>query len=103
MFISDILASTSKIERYTEDLSYEDFQEDELVQDAVIKNLLDIGEAVKNIPLEFRKEHTNIDWRGMAGLRDILVHAYFGVDLEIIWDIVENKVPVLKEQLSIFL
>ena len=69
----------------------------ELIQDGVIRNLEIIGEAVKNLPDDIKKDYPEVEWRKIAGLRDILIHAYFGVDLEVIWDIVKNKVPELKE------
>ena len=78
-------------------MNFEDFSNNELIQDGVIRNLEIIGEAVKNLPDDIKKHYPEVEWRKIAGLRDILIHAYFGVDLEIIWDIVKNKVPELKE------
>lgn len=77
-------------------LSYEDFTENDLVRDAVIRNLMVIGEAVKLIPEPLKREHAEISWRKIAGLRDILIHAYFGVHNEIIWDIIRHKLPELE-------
>ena len=57
-----------------------------------------VGETVKKIPEEIRSKHPDVDWKKIAGLRDILIHEYFGIDLNIIWDIVQNKLPALKEQ-----
>ncbi|MCW7077788.1 MAG: DUF86 domain-containing protein [Canidatus Methanoxibalbensis ujae] len=88
-----------KIERYTENMNFEDFSNNELIQDGVIRNLEIIGEAVKNLPDDIKKDYPEVEWRKIAGLRDILIHAYFGVDLEVIWDIVKNKVPELKEMM----
>ena len=78
-------------------MNFEDFSNNELIQDGVIRNLEIIGEAVKNLPDDVKKDYPEVEWRKIAGLRDILIHAYFGVDLEVIWDIVKNKVPELKE------
>ncbi len=63
--------------------------------DSVIRNLKILGEAVKQIPDDILTAHTEVDWRGIAGLRDIVSHVYFGVDLDIIWDVAKNKVPSL--------
>jgi len=76
------------------------FRRPELIQDGVVRNLEIIGEAVKNIPEDVKKNYTYVEWRKIAGLRDILIHAYFGIDLEVIWDIIKNKVPKLKEMIE---
>jgi uncharacterized protein with HEPN domain len=80
-------------------MTFEDFIRDERTYDAVVRNLQIIGEVVKNVPIEFRDKYEQIQWRKMAGLRDILAHAYFSLEDEIIWDVVENKVPILIEQM----
>ena len=64
-----------------------------------MRNLEVIGEAIKQVPNDVRSKYTQIEWRRIAGLRDILIHQYFGVDVEIIWDIVQNKLPVLETQI----
>eukprot|EP00831_Metopus_contortus_P080414 TRINITY_DN8226_c0_g2_i1.p4 TRINITY_DN8226_c0_g2~~TRINITY_DN8226_c0_g2_i1.p4 ORF type:complete len:133 (+),score=16.38 TRINITY_DN8226_c0_g2_i1:384-782(+) len=78
---------------YLNGMSEETFACDSLVQDAVIRNYEIIGEAAKNIPGNFRILHPGIDWSGMAGLRDILIHQYFGVDLISIWNISQKQAP----------
>jgi uncharacterized protein with HEPN domain len=97
-FVKDVLEAIRKIEKYTENLSAEDFVRTELVQDAVLRNLEVIGEAVKNIPQEIKTGKSGVEWKKIAGLRDILIHAYFGVDADIVWDIVRNKIPDLKRK-----
>ena len=74
-----------------------EFFSTKMIQDAVIRNLEIIGEAVKNISPATREQHPDIPWKQMAGLRDILIHQYFGVDLDTIWLVVENRLPVLSE------
>ncbi len=99
-YSNDILKAISKIEKYTANMTFDDFLRNELIQDAVIRNLEIIGEAAKNLPDDIKGSYPEIEWRKIAGLRDILIHAYFGVDLEIVWDIVQNKIPELKEILK---
>lgn len=96
-YLNDVLESIRKIEKYTKNMTYGDFREDELRQDAVARNLEIIGEAVKKIPDEIKNRKTEIEWKKIAGLRDILAHEYFGINLEIVWDVMENKLPDLKK------
>ena len=72
-----------------------------MIQDAVVRNLEIIEEAVKRLPDAIRKQHSDVEWRKIAGLRDILVHAYFGVDVEIIWDVIQHKLPEFKDQITL--
>ncbi len=76
------------------------FFDTKMIQDAVIRNLEIIGEAVKNISHVTREQHPDIPWKQLAGLRDILIHQYFGIDLDTIWLVVENRLPVLSEQIQ---
>lgn len=85
----------------SENLSFDEFSTDETLIRAFSRSLEIIGEATKKIPSHFREAHQNVEWRGMAGLRDKLIHDYFGIDLELVWDVVINKVPELKKQLSL--
>ena len=100
LFLDDIAQSSQKILRYIGGISYEQFLRDDKTYDAVIRNLEVIGEAVKNIPEEIRTRYPEIEWRKMAGLRDIVAHEYFGVSDEIVWDVIQNKIPFLLEQVN---
>ncbi len=99
-YLNDILESLKRIQRYTGNMTYNDFIKDELVQDGVLRNLEIVGEAIKKIPDEIKNIKPQIEWRKIAGLRDILVHGYFGIDLEIVWDVVKNKIPGLKQEIE---
>jgi len=100
LFIEDILNSIKNIEEFSKNLDKEKFSKDNLRQSAIIRQLEIIGEAVKNIPNSFREKHPKIVWKDIAGLRDILSHAYFGVNLDRVWRIIEADLPKLKEEIS---
>jgi len=101
LYFEDILSSCHKVSRYTEGIKYEEFIEDDLRLDAVLRNLQIIGEAIKQVPPEIKSRHPTVEWRKIAGLRDILAHAYFSLENEIIWDIVKNKVPLLQSDIEV--
>lgn len=97
LVLDDILEEIQRIKRFIEDIdNWEEFQKNELVYYAVLKCLENIGEAVKHVP-EDKKAFTTYDWRKIIALRNILIHEYFGIDAEVIWDILINKIPELEE------
>ncbi len=100
ILFEDILEAIERIEEYTERMDVEDFSESSLHQDTVVRNLAIIGEAVKIISLDTKEKYSTIDWRKIAGLRDVLIHAYFGIDVDIVWDVVKHKLPELKKQIQ---
>lgn len=100
LYLDDILEAAKRIEKYTKGLTLERLKRNELTIDGVVRNLEIIGEAVKNIPANVKDKYPGIEWKKIAGLRDILAHEYFGIDLEILWDIIENKLPELKKEIS---
>jgi uncharacterized protein with HEPN domain len=101
LYLDDILNSIEKIERYTTGMSQYTFVADERTVDAVSLNLQIIGEAVKKMPSELCDRYPQIEWRKIAGLRDAIAHAYFSIDDEIIWDIVETKLTDLRDCVAI--
>ncbi len=89
-----------KILSYTKGMSEEQFLKNEIVQDAVIRNFEVIGEAVKQLSKDFRIEHDYIPWKDIAGMRDILIHDYIGVDIEAVWATVQKYIPELKNNID---
>ena len=97
VYLEDILESIQRIEKYVREAESKD---DGQVQDAVIRRLEIIGEAVKKIPDEFKKKHTLIPWKQIAGMRDVLIHEYFTVDMERVWNTVGRDFPEFKTEIA---
>jgi len=102
-YLRHILDAVSRIEEYTEDMNREDFLSSNLHQDAVIRQVEVIGEAARKVSEETRKRHTEVPWKDMAGMRDKLIHGYFGVDLDAVWDTVKEDIPRLKTMIQALL
>jgi len=100
LIIEDIRSAIARIERYMNGMTRDQFLTDEKTIDAVVRNLEVIGEAVRWLPQESKIRHTNISWGQIAGLRNRIVHDYFGLDLEIIWQVLQTSLPEFKRQLA---
>ncbi len=99
LWLEDIHQAVERIEQYIAGLSWQDFLQDTKTQDAVIRNLEVIGEAVKQLSPNVREAYPEVPWRAMAGLRDRLIHHYFGLNLEILWHVVTQELPMIKQQI----
>ncbi len=100
IFLTHILESIEEIEKNTTNLNEVEFFRNTTKQDAIIRRLEIIGEATKNLPKSFKNKHPEIEWRKVAGLRDVIVHEYFGLSLKLIWKIVQNNIPELKIKIT---
>ncbi|MBI5573981.1 MAG: DUF86 domain-containing protein [Elusimicrobia bacterium] len=100
LYLVDIKESIEKIQEYTKEINYKDFSENNEKIDAVVRNLEIIGEAVKHISKDIKQKHKNVNWEDIVGMRNIITHEYFGVDLEIIWKTVKEKLPELKNKIE---
>lgn len=100
IILDDILEAINLIEQYTNTLSIGEFQKDTKTRDATLRNLEIVGEACKLIPETIKERYDNIPWRKIIGLRNIVIHKYFGVDLDLVWYIITVQLPELKKEIS---
>ena len=96
LYLIDILEAINSIEKFVAGLDFEAFKNDDLRCSAVIRKFEIMGEAAKNIPEDIRQKYDSVHWRGMAGMRDKLIHLYFGIKYEIVWNTVKDVIPELK-------
>ena len=99
-YLRHIVAEADYLIGCSSGLTAEAFEADETLRRAFARSLEVIGEATKKLPYGFRTRHPQVEWRAMTGMRDRLIHAYFGIDYLLVWDVVRNKIPVLRQQIS---
>lgn len=99
-YLRHIVVEAAYLIAHSSGLTWEHFSHDETLRRAFVRSLEIIGEAAKKVPDAFRAQHPTIEWRSMAGMRDRLIHDYFGVDYELVWDVVRNRIPELRRQLA---
>ena len=100
VFLKHILDEINFLTKETEGIKFEQFIKNEILKRACSRSLEIIGEAVKNLSLDFKKQYKEIEWKKIAGLRDKMIHDYFGVNWDIVWDVIKNQIPKLKEQVE---
>ena len=96
VYLEDILEAIDCIDEYTKELTYETFAKDRKTIDATVRNFEIIGEATKHIPERIRKEYPKVPWKDMAGMRDKLIHGYFGVKLDVVWKTIKERLPTVR-------
>jgi len=100
VFIMHINLEIEKIEKNTKDISKSLFSRDENLKDATIRRIEIIGEAIRNLPKEFKDKYPFVEWKAIVGMRDKLIHQYFGVDIDKVWEVVKKEIPDLKEKIN---
>ncbi|MCM8820344.1 MAG: DUF86 domain-containing protein [Candidatus Omnitrophica bacterium] len=100
LFVKDIIEAITKIESFVGEMAFEKFMKDEKTKSAVIREIEVIGEATKNIPEAIRRKCKELPWKEMARMRDKIIHFYFGIDYEIVWDVLKHRLPQIKPVIS---
>ena len=101
LLVEDIWEAIEKIQRYVAGLDHDTFIKDDKTIDSVVRNLEIIGEVANRLPEDFRAQHPEIEWRKVIGLRNRIVHDYFNIDVEIVWELIQKDLTNLKSQLSL--
>ncbi|MFQ5456105.1 MAG: DUF86 domain-containing protein [Nitrospirota bacterium] len=99
-FLKHIIGETEYLILGSQGIEFNEFKNDENLKRSFVRSLEIIGEATKNLHKDFKNKYPQVEWKNIAGLRDVLIHQYFGIDYRLIWDIVKNKIPKLKEEIE---
>jgi uncharacterized protein with HEPN domain len=103
LYLTDISESIASIRTYVGDHTFKEFSGDPMRVDAVVRRFGIIGEAVKNLDPALKDRFPGTDWKAVAGFRHTLIHGYFGIDMEILWDIIVNKIPALQDEIAVII
>ena len=100
LYLQDILGAIESIQAFVQGMSLDDFRADDKTSSAVLRKFESIGEAAKHIPDDLRQLNSRIPWTEMAGMRDRLIHAYFGVDFQLVWETIQERIPEIKSHIQ---
>lgn len=100
LYLEDIKDSIGKIEKYTKGLDLDKFSKNTMLLDAVVRNLSIIGEAVRSIPKEIKVKYPDVAWKEIKGMRNKVIHEYFGIDEDILWETIKKDIPIFKKQIA---
>lgn len=101
LYLEDVLESVDQIQKYTKNINEDEFYKNLEKQDAVLRRFAIIGEAIKQLPKRYRDKYPHIQWKKIAGMRDVLIHEYFGVNLKRVWDTIQQDLPEFGEQIKL--